>query len=96
VSRAQIFSVVLGLSAFVPAAQAATGNLGFLADTPYAFMKDEDRARFHAALDAALNQAADGETREWSSPHSRSSGKLTVVRTLQDPEDGKWLPRTGS
>jgi surface antigen len=85
VSPARIFCIALGLSAFVPAAQAATGNLGFLTDTPYAFMKDEDRARFHAALEATLNDAADGETREWSSPGGGSSGKLTVVRTLEDP-----------
>jgi surface antigen len=58
-----------------------------MAETPYAFMKDEDRARFQAALTAALDDAADGETREWSNADTRAGGKLTLVRTLGGSAD---------
>lgn len=90
-SPANIVGLALGLSVFVPAGQAATGNLGFLTEIPYA--------------------------------GTGSGGKLTVVRTLEDParrcremhianraggraeandivfclgEDGKWLLRPGA
>ena len=78
----------IALLLFVPAVQAAGGNYGFLAKSPYAFMKDEDRAQFQAALAAALKGAADGETREWSNSSTRSGGKVTVLRTLDSDTAG--------
>ena len=89
-SFASIVGVMALFSAAVSSVQAAgMGNYGFMGDSPYAFMKDEDRAQFQAALTATLNAAADGETREWSAPGGRSSGKLTIVRTVDSGAAGR-------
>ena len=85
------FASILGamvFSVFPATVHGVAGNYGFLANSPYAAMKDEDRARFQAALTEALNAAADGETREWSSPGTRTGGNLTVVRTTDSDTAG--------
>jgi hypothetical protein len=43
-------------------------NLSLMKDTPYAHFTKQDHKIFKGALDAALNLAADGETRARSNP----------------------------
>jgi surface antigen len=81
--------VVLVLAAgAIPAAVGAVnvpilmGNLDFLKDAPGAYFSKADMALFRKTAETALNEAKDGETRQWANADTGSSGDVTVVRTL--------------
>ncbi|MFL6623192.1 MAG: RT0821/Lpp0805 family surface protein [Sulfurifustis sp.] len=58
------------------------GNLDFLKDAPGTYFSKADMAIFRKTAETALNEAKDGETRNWSNADTGSSGEVKVVRTL--------------
>jgi surface antigen len=64
-------------------------NLGFMHDSPIAFMKQKDMASLHDALSAALDKSADGQTTEWSNTGLGNSVPITATITPKDAvQDG--------
>jgi surface antigen len=58
------------------------GTWSFLRDTPAEFFTDDDWKVFKEALNGALNNAKDGETRSWENPATGASGEFTILRTV--------------
>ncbi|CAB3801074.1 hypothetical protein LMG28614_05316 [Paraburkholderia ultramafica] len=54
-------------------AVAGTSNLGFLNNTPLAYMKQPDMDSLNRAIDSALESKADGETAAWNN-HGLGNG----------------------
>ena len=65
------------------AGPAAAQDLRFLAETPYAYFKKEDKAIFSKALNDALESAADGETKAWSNPKTNAGGQLKALKSYE-------------
>lgn len=61
------------------AAQAA--SVSFLGKAPIAYMTDEDKRLFQAAVAKALDDTADGDTVTWSNPATKAGGEIKLVRT---------------
>jgi surface antigen len=74
---------MLGTTATGPAfALADFGTYSFLRDTPAEAFTDEDWKIFKEALNGALNDAKDGETRGWENPATGASGEFTILKTV--------------
>lgn len=75
---------MLGTAATGPAfALANYGTYSFLRDTPAESFTDEDWKIFKEALNGALNDAKDGETRGWENPATGTSGEITILKTVR-------------
>jgi hypothetical protein len=58
-------------------------NLWFAHDMPISAMTDADIEIFSSAVDEALNDAADGDTRHWKNPETGAGGDLTLLSTSE-------------
>ena len=81
VKVAAVSGALVLLLAWATASMAS--NLSFMKDTPYAHFTEQDHKIFKGALDAALNQATDGETRAWSNPASGAGGNIETIKTFK-------------
>lgn len=72
---------LLALAAALPA---AAQNLNFLRSSALAAMSADDRREAAAAFRAALDAAADGETREWANAQTGAGGALEPIRSYHD------------
>ncbi len=63
-------------------------STSFLKDAPVAHFNREDIDMFTKAAKRALNEAADGELREWANPKTGSAGTIQPLETTQGA-DGK-------
>jgi surface antigen len=68
----------------VPCSAATTGggNIGFLKDAPITRFKGDDLKMFQSNLVDALEQDADGSTRNWTNAKTGSAGEITVLKTF--------------
>jgi len=80
-NRIFFFSAVL-VMVMTPAALAQ--NIDFLHRGPVAYLGDADRQILKDTFNAALNDAADGETVRWSNPDSGNNGTIEVLDTHED------------
>jgi surface antigen len=78
--RLGILPAIMLLTAFAAPAQ----NINFLSRGPVALMTAEEKGDLRAAFDAALDDAADGDTVEWKSADSDHKSKIKLVNTHQD------------
>jgi len=76
--------VLVGLSAPV-----AAQNLGFLRNSALAAMSSEDKRAASAALREALDNAADGEVREWRNQQTQAAATFTLLRSYRDEQKGR-------
>ncbi len=81
VKAAAVSGALVVLLAWATASMAS--NLSFMKDTPYGHFTEQDHKIFKGALDAVLNQAADGETRAWSNPASGAGGNIETIKTFK-------------
>jgi surface antigen len=72
---------ILALACLLFTATAMSAGLGWLRGGPASFFTDRDWDLVRETLDATLDQAADGEAREWSNDQSGAGGKMTVLLT---------------
>lgn len=74
----------LGTAVSAPAwALANFGTFSFLRNTPAESFTDEDWKIFKEALNGALNEAADGESRTWENPATGAGGEFTILKTVK-------------
>jgi len=64
--------------------RALAQNLNFLNRAPIAQMTGADQDLLSAAINEALNDAADGEVVEWRNPETEAGGTITVLGTDKD------------
>lgn len=67
--------------ALLPVAAGAQKNV--LANAPLAEMNDVDLTIARAAVRAALEEGADGDTRKWANPGSGASGTVKPTRSFE-------------
>lgn len=77
--RAGLGALLLAAALAVPAAGAA--SLGWMKGEAAAFFTDRDWKLVSETLDATLETAADGESREWANDKSAARGRMTVLAT---------------
>lgn len=77
--------LTLGLAMAVPALVPAL-DLTFLDQAPIRFMSDGDIDRMEATVLEALDDAADGESRDWQGEESGHSGTVTAVRSFTEKD----------
>jgi surface antigen len=70
-----------GLLLATLASVAHAQNLGFLANTPAAYMKQADNASLGKAVREAIEQKQDGETATWTNEGLRNSVKIDATIT---------------
>ena len=78
--RLGILPAIILLAAFAAPAQ----NINFLSRGPVALMTPEEKDELRATFDAALDAAADGETVEWKSTENDHKSKIKLINTHQD------------
>jgi surface antigen len=66
-------------------------NLGFLHDSPIAFMKERDMASLTTALGEALDKNADGQMSEWNNEGLGNSVPIKGTITPKDAVQEKGL-----
>lgn len=71
----------LALAAALPA---PAQNLNFLRSSVLASMSADDKREAAAAFRAVLDQAADGEVREWANAQTGASGVFEPIRSYHD------------
>ena len=85
-----LFSLTAGAVLLGGAIGAQAANLGFLNDTPIAYMKQRDVDSIKKAVYAALNDKQDGETATWVNDGLGNSVKIdaniTVSNTAKNGE----------
>lgn len=60
---------------------AGAASLGWMKGAAASFFTDRDWQLVSESLDATLDTAADGESREWSNDKSGARGRMTVLGT---------------
>ncbi|APA69458.1 hypothetical protein [Janthinobacterium sp. 1_2014MBL_MicDiv] len=81
----KLLSALIVGSVVVSAGASAVG-LGFLADTPMAYLNKNDKPVFVKAVTAVLNEKKDGETTPWSNEGLRNSVRIHADITASDTE----------
>ena len=76
-------SLLIGLVGAIPAIAFAL-DLTFLDQAPIRFMSDAEIDMMEAKVIEVLDQAADGETRDWRSDDSGNSGSVTAVKSFSE------------
>lgn len=76
--------IVLAICALASANGAWAFSNHFLKDAPIAHFNREDVSLLMQAANAALNEAADGEVREWRNPKTGSAGTVKPLKTTDD------------
>jgi hypothetical protein len=71
------------LAVLATALPVAAANLNFLKDAPISKFTEEDLKIFTQTRDQLLNTGKDGETREWSNPATKASGKINIVKSFE-------------
>jgi surface antigen len=71
------FSLVFLLVLYIAVAQA--GNWQWLRNTGLEALSDADWEILSETLNAALDTAVDGETRQWSNPKSGNRGEISIL-----------------
>ena len=67
-------------------ASASAVGLGFLADTPMAYLNKNDKPVFVKAVGDVLNDKKDGETVQWSNEGLRNSVRIQADITASDTQ----------
>ena len=67
-------------------ASASAVGLGFLADTPMAYLNKNDKPVFVKAVTDVLNDKTDGETVQWSNEGLRNSVRIAAEITASDTQ----------
>ena len=80
-----LFSALILGSAVLCASASAVG-LGFLADTPMAYLNKNDKPVFVKAVADVLNDKKDGETVQWSNEGLRNSVRIAAEITASDTQ----------
>lgn len=75
--------VLLGLAAAAPALALAL-DLTFLDQAPIRYMNDEDIGMMQTTVLAVLNQAKDGEERDWRNDKTGNSGSVKAIRSFSE------------
>ena len=73
------FLVVLLASAVLGAPAASAASLGWMKGQAAQFFTDTDWKLLRETLTAALDEASDGEAREWRNDKSKASGRITPL-----------------
>lgn len=69
---------------------AHAANLGFLNDTPIAYMKQADIDSIKAAVDKTLNEKQDGQSSTWVNEGTRNSVRIEATITPESTaKDGE-------
>ncbi|RFU46607.1 hypothetical protein [Paraburkholderia sp. DHOC27] len=69
---------------------AYAANLGFLNDTPIAYMKQADIDSIKAAVDKTLNEKQDGQSSTWVNEGTRNSVRIEATITPESTaKDGE-------
>ena len=76
----------LALALAACSASASAVGLGFLADTPMAYLNKNDKPVFVKAVTDVLNDKKDGETVQWSNEGLRNSVRIAAEITASDTE----------
>jgi surface antigen len=83
-----LFHATAGTVLLAGAVGAYAANLGFLNDTPIAYMKQRDIDSVKKAMDQALNEKQDGESTTWVNEGTGNSVRIdatiTIVSTAKD------------
>ena len=80
----KIFCLTFCISIALTTGNAVGQNIGCLTKGPITYLTDVDRALLKTTLIDALDNKADGETIEWSSPDSDSHGTIQMRDTHED------------
>jgi surface antigen len=85
--KTTVAAILLGtLGASVTGPAYAVANVGtwtsIFRGTPAELFTDDDWAAFKASLNDALNEAKDGETRNWGNPATGAGGEITILKTV--------------
>jgi surface antigen len=75
--RQRLRPVLLALLLAVPATGWSSSGLLWMHNSPVRYFNDADWELARANLHAALDEAADGEKREWSNPDTGNHGSAT-------------------
>ena len=81
----KLFSALILGSAVFSASASAVG-LGFLADTPMAYLNKYDKPVFLKAVTDVLNDKNDGEAVQWSNEGLRNSVRIAAEISASDTE----------
>ncbi|HEV3424241.1 MAG TPA: RT0821/Lpp0805 family surface protein [Paraburkholderia sp.] len=85
-----LFHVTVGALLLAGALGAHAANLGFLNDTPVAYMKPRDIDSVKAAVISALNEKQDGEAANWDNEGTGTSTRIDATITVQSTaKDGE-------
>lgn len=74
-----LFHLLMVAATAATAPPASGQSLAWMTGRPAEFFTDEDWSLLGSTLDQALNEAADGETREWRNASSGASGTVTPL-----------------
>ncbi len=85
IHTSKLLSILILGSAVFSASASAVG-LGFLADTPMAYLNKNDKPVFVKAVTDVLNEKKDGETTQWSNEGLRNSVRINAEITASDTE----------
>ncbi|WP_429281924.1 RT0821/Lpp0805 family surface protein [Paraburkholderia sp. GAS41] len=84
-----LFQVTLGGLLLAATVGAEAANLGFLSDTPIAYMKERDIASVKKAVFSALDSKQDGEAATWVNDGTGNSVHIDATITpLSTAKDG--------
>lgn len=74
-------TMVLLAAAWAPLLPAM--DLSFMGQAPMRYLSPADMQLMTETIDAALEEAADGESRRWDNAESKASGTVTVQRSFE-------------
>lgn len=78
--------IIAALVLAVSSSTAAAVGLGFLAETPMAYLNKYDSPALTKAATQVLNEQKDGETRQWSNEGLRNSVRIHADITASETE----------
>ena len=84
--RTHYRKIVAALALAACSASASAVGLGFLADTPMAYLNKNDKPVFVKAVADVLNDKKDGETVQWSNEGLRNSVRIAAEITASDTQ----------
>ena len=84
--RTHYKKIVATLALAACSASASAVGLGFLADTPMAYLNKNDKPVFVKAVTDVLNDKKDGEAVQWSNEGLRNSVRINAEITASDTE----------
>lgn len=85
--RVSFFAIVL-ISTILISQPLSAFNQGFLKNTVSSYLSQSDKQLFQQALQQALTEVEDGQSRQWHNPENDHNGTIRVNRSAVDTPEG--------